>query len=69
MKKLHNLTLQQYEILLNGGMLWVYYPHATGIVNRDLQAVPVMRTHNHDSGITTTFYDIRDEDLYDLPKH
>ena len=67
MKKLHNLTLQQYENLLNDGMLWVYYPHATGVINRDLKAVPVARKFDSTTRSDITFYDIRDDEaVYEI---
>lgn len=41
MKPLHDLSLQEYEMLKASGMFWVCYPEATGNCNKDLQAVCV----------------------------
>ncbi len=65
MKKLEDLSLQEYHKLLKGGMLWEVCPEATGNVNCDLEAVgvsPIYLNTIGDKATTTYFYDILDND-------
>ena len=41
MKNLEDYSLQEYNKIKDSGIMWVYYPHATGCASRDLQAVCV----------------------------
>ena len=41
MKELKDLTLQEYEGLKKSGLLWEFYPEATGGAYEDLEAVCV----------------------------
>lgn len=61
MKALHELSLQEYNMLKELGMLWEIFPEATGFVNDDLEAVIVEKTVGLDSPVKY-FYDIIDEE-------
>ena len=61
MKALHELSLQEYNMLKELGMLWEIFPKATGFVNDDLEAVIVEKTIGPDSSVKY-FYDIIDEE-------
>ena len=65
--KLENLTLQQYTSLTNDDILTCWYPEATGIADKDLQAVHISTNITCDFEkspfiITTHFYDILDSE-------
>lgn len=66
---LENYTLQHYNELKSSGLLFEFYPHATGNSNDDLQAICVDEGYvSIKSGTSTTcykkryYYDIVDED-------
>lgn len=71
-KLLGQLSLQEYESLKDTGMLWVYYPEATGNYNCDLEATvvnvvkmftPIVTHYASDRhSVKVYFYDIIDED-------
>lgn len=62
MKALHELSLQEYNMLKELGMLWEIFPEATGFVNDDLDAVVVYKDVNLQTGKACLFYDIIDEE-------
>jgi hypothetical protein len=76
MKLLNELSLQEYNHLKSAGILWEYYPGATGNVNDDLDAVCQIEEQIYKKEIRfgvvhkvptkkRFFYDIIDEDVTD----
>lgn len=75
MKLLNELSLQEYESLLNRGILWEVYPGATGSIDDDdLDAVCQIEEQNYKKEIRfgishkvptqkRFFYDIIDEEV------
>ena len=71
MIRLQDLTLQAYSRLKASGMLYEFYPEATGKPDDDLQAVVVrtgmINTVDNPKYIKHYFYDILDEEAeYDF---
>ena len=67
MIRLQDLTLQAYKTLKASGMLYEFYPEATGNPNDDLQAYTVAYHYNELTGDRKYFYDIQDEEAeYDF---
>jgi len=59
MKRLGELSLQEYNKLKRTGMLWEMYPDATGNVDADLECFCYELTR--EDGSKYSFYDIIDE--------
>jgi len=76
LKRSKQLSLQEYESLLDRGILWEVYPGATGSIDTDLDAVCQIEEQNYKKEIRfgiihkvptqkRFFYDIIDEEVTD----
>jgi hypothetical protein len=62
MKKLGELSLQEYNKLKQSGMFWEIYPESTGNIDDDLECLMYVSEDG-----THIFYDIRDEEaVYEI---